>query len=101
MLADRVPANYAAIVMDAPKDELSCMTYSDKFSDNGKLISRGVISYYATLTLPKAKNLENWLEAIDAQIKSHIQEKKIIAIRYRKLKIIGNSKIGLLGKLRK
>lgn len=93
-----MPANVVAVVMDSPKDELSCFAFSGGFIQNGEEISRGVISYYASLTLPMAANVKDWLRLIDEQAKTDVQQKKLTSIRQPKLKIIGDANALLPGK---
>jgi hypothetical protein len=97
-LADRVPANVAAIIMDSPKDELSCLAFSNNFIQNGEKTSRGVISYYSILTLPNAENVTDWLQLIFAQAKSDVEKKVLLPGRQPRLKIIGDTNMILPGK---
>ena len=94
-----MPANVVAIVMDSPKDELSCVAFSDNFMQNGENTSRGVISYYAVLVLPEAGNFKDWLKLISAQAKTDIEQKKLNVIRAPKLKIIGDANTLLPGNI--
>ena len=92
-----MPANVAAIIMDSPKDELSCLAFSDVFMQNGEKTSRGVISYFAALALPQAGNVKDWLKLISTQAKTDVEQKKLSAIREPKLKIIGDVNMLLPG----
>ncbi len=98
-MADRVPANVVAIITDSPKDELSCLAFSGNFIQNGEKTERGVISYYATLTLPNAKNVKDWLQLIAAQAKTDVEKKILQPVREPKLKIIGDADMFLPGKV--
>jgi hypothetical protein len=90
-----VPANVVAIVMDSPKEVLSCKAFSADFMQNGEAVSRGVISFYAALTISKAANVRDWLRLIDEQAEADVQQKKLSPNRQPKLKIIGNASMPL------
>jgi hypothetical protein len=97
LLAGRVPANVVTVIMDAPRDELECRAFSLPFNQNGEKVDRGVISYYAALTLARAASVKDWLALINEKAGIDVQQKKLTLIRQPKLKMIGDANLLLPG----
>ena len=66
-MASRVLANAAAITMRAePGMELACRGKNFNLPSGQHAQPRGVLSYYAALTLPHAATVGDWLNRIHA-----------------------------------
>jgi hypothetical protein len=93
-----VPANAVAVVMKAQEGaELMCRAHNYRFNENGTLINRGVISYYAARTLPKSTTVKDWLGLIDSLSTSDVKEGRLKQMYQPSLKIIGNPATNLPG----
>jgi len=69
-MADRVSANVSAILMRAePGMELSCRGKNFNLPPGQHAQPRGVLSYYAAMTLPQADTVGDWLSQIHAAAK--------------------------------
>lgn len=50
---------------DTPRTRLTCRASNGRFQLAGKPVERGVVSYYAALTLPDAGSLADWAARIN------------------------------------
>jgi hypothetical protein len=84
--------------MKAPEGaELMCRAHNYRFNENGNLVDRGVISYYAAKALPKSTTVKGWLRLIDNLCTSEVKEGHLKQMYQPSLKIIGNPATNLPG----
>jgi hypothetical protein len=94
-----VPANVVALVMKAqPGAELSCRAHNYRFDHNGAKLERGVISYYAAKTLPRATTAESWLELISELSGSDLRRGSLKPSYQPSLQVLGNQEAIVPGK---
>jgi hypothetical protein len=75
------------------EDEMVCQTGSAFFDTPEGKIKRGVISFYATQTLPKATTVESWLRSINEAMTANVKNGRLRSVRL--LQIVGDSKTQL------
>ena len=73
-----MPANVSALVLQArPGQELVCYAYVHRFTVNGAVLERGVLSDYASLALAKAVTTEEWVRETAARAKADVERKRL------------------------
>ena len=93
-----MPANVVALVMRAPLGaELTCRARNYRFEQQGSPQERGVISYYATQSLPQATTVASWLERIEALAQADLQQERLPWFYQPSLQILGQASIRLAG----
>jgi hypothetical protein len=87
-----VPVEFTAIVpKPLPGAELACLALSHEFEDDGAQVERGVISYYATRTLPLASTVASWVQLIDAAAGADLARGRIKPFHQPSLRIRGDA----------
>ena len=93
-----MPVEFTAIVpKPQPGAELACLALSHEFEDDGVQVERGVISYYATRTLPLASTVASWIQLIDAAAGTDLARGRIKLFHQPSLRIIGDAALRLPG----
>lgn len=93
-----MPANAGALLKFAePGAELSCHAHEKEFEENGILVPRGVISYYAGRTLSKAKTLASWQQAIEVISQNDVAGGLITPFFRPVLQVYGDKELPLFG----
>jgi hypothetical protein len=91
LLAGRVPANVAALIMKSKEgEELSCKASNFEAKRDQVEENRGVISYYATQTLPIAKTMGGWLKHIENLISKDYEKGRLSMLKKPDLTVIGD-----------
>jgi hypothetical protein len=86
------------VVKSQPGAELSCRAQNYRFDQNGVKVERGVISYYAAQTLPKATTMESWLQSINESSGSDLRQGRLKPSYKPLLQILGDQTIMAPGK---
>ena len=93
-----MPTEITAIVQKAPPGgELACRALDHQFDDEGVTRERGVISYYATHTLPRAATVTAWVGLIDAAANEDLRNGRITTFHLPSLQIVGDAQAGIPG----
>jgi hypothetical protein len=86
-----VPANVAALLLRAvPGAELSCRAHEMPVAEQGQVIRRGCLSYYATATLASAATLQAWMDQITAWSQADLAQGRITAWYQPQLQLWGD-----------
>jgi hypothetical protein len=88
----------AMIVKSQPGAELSCRAQNYSFDQKGVKVERGVISYYAAQTLPRATTMESWLQLINESSDSDLNQGRLKRTYKPLLQIHGDQTIMAPGK---
>lgn len=87
-----MPTEFTAIVQKAePGAELACRALDHRFEENGVAVERGVISYYATGTLPRASTITAWVAAMDRAAQDDLRRGRITTFHLPSLQIVGDA----------
>jgi hypothetical protein len=86
------------IMKSQPGAELACRAHNYRFDHNGVKLERGVITYYAAQTLPKATTAESWLRLINESSDSDISQGRLKPVYRPLLQILGDQTITAPGK---
>jgi hypothetical protein len=86
------------IMKSQPGAELSCRAHNYRFDHNGVQLERGVVSYYAAQTLPKATTVESWLGLINESSNSDLRQGRLKPVYRPLLQILGDQTIITPGK---
>ncbi|MEZ4727469.1 MAG: hypothetical protein R3E79_10075 [Caldilineaceae bacterium] len=87
-----MPAHTAALVMRAqPGAELTCQGHNYDLPPGTGTQSRGVLSYYATATLPTAQTMGDWLAQIEKQVQQDGAMGTLPAFYRPNLQLLGDS----------
>ena len=87
-----MPTEITAIVQKAePGAELACRALDHRFEDNGVMVERGVISWYATGALPPATTVAAWLGAMDRAAQDDLRRGRITTFHLPSLQVVGDS----------
>jgi hypothetical protein len=86
------------IMKSQPGAELSCRALNYRFDHNGVKLDRGVISYYAAQTLPKATSVESWLRLINESSDTDLRQGLLKPVYRPLLQILGDQTIAAPGK---
>jgi hypothetical protein len=87
-----------ALAMRAePGAELACRAQSYRFPHAGGLRERGVISYYATRSLPPATTLAAWLQRVQADVRADLQSGRLPRVYRPVLQVLGEPAARLPG----
>jgi hypothetical protein len=93
-----VPVEFTAIVPKPPAGaELACLALSHEFEQDGGRVERGVISYYATQTLPLATTVASWVQLIDTAAGADLARGRIKPFHQPSLRIVGDPAMRLPG----
>jgi hypothetical protein len=93
-----VPTEFTAIVQKAePGGDLACRALDHQFEENGATVHRGVISYYATGTLPQASTIASWMSAMDRAAQDDLRRGRITSFHLPSLQIVGDATVGVPG----
>jgi hypothetical protein len=93
-----VPANVTAIVMKAvPGGELACRAHEMDVDVNGLPIRRGIISYYATLTMGEATDTQSWVDLMEQKSGKDLAQHKIRMFHKLMLQICGDPSVEVIG----
>ena len=93
-----MPVEFTAIVpKPQPGGELACLALSHEFDDDGVRVERGVISYYATRTLPLASTVASWVQLMDSAAGADLARGRIKLFHQPSLRIIGDGALRLPG----
>jgi hypothetical protein len=64
-----LPAGAVAIVMYAePGQELTCFAHNHRFQEEGRVVNQGVLSYFASRSLPQSRTMQDWFQATVAAL---------------------------------
>jgi len=86
-----VPTEFVAIVQKAePGGELACRALDHRFEDDGGVVNRGVVSYYATGALPHAGTIAAWMAAMDRAAQDDLRRGRIMSFHLPSLQIVGD-----------
>lgn len=77
--------------------ELACRAHERAFATDGMTLPRGVISYYAGLTLPVAQNLHSWLQQIEQASQRDVTNGTITPFYQPALQVVGDASCALPG----
>ena len=77
--------------------ELSCKAKNHHFKQEGAEVERGVISYYATLTLGQAATVKEWMKLMIEASNEDIREGRLQRVYQPTLQIIGDGATKLPG----
>ena len=87
-----MPTEFTAIVQKAePGAELACRALDHRFEENGVVLERGVISYYATGALPRARTIAAWVAAMDLAAQDDLRRGRITTFHLPSLQIVGDT----------
>lgn len=93
-----MPSEVTAIVLKAePGAELACRALDHRFEDDGAAVERGVISYYATETLPRATTVASWVALIEAAASADVRRGRITPFHQPALQVVGDAALRLPG----
>ena len=87
-----MPVNTSAVVMRTqPGAELVCRGHNYNLPPGDAAQRRGVLSYYATATLPAALSLADWLARIEAHIQQDVEAGHLPVFYRPQLQLLGYS----------
>ena len=93
-----MPAELNGIVMKAePGAEFACRARNHQFEYGGRRVEHGVISYYASRTLPQATSVGAWLQQIDRMASDDLAAGRLPAFLQLSLRILGDPATPLPG----
>lgn len=94
-----IPANGSALLTKAgPGAELACRAHEKQFAEGDAHVPRGVISWYAAMTLPLATDLDSWLRNIDGASRRDVESGDINSFDRPHLEIFGDFRQTLPGR---
>jgi len=89
------------MVMKAePGAELACRAYEMDIDMDGKPICRGIISYYAALTMEKATDMHSWIDLIEQISGEDLAQNTIKLHQKPMLQLCGDAHIKVIGERR-
>lgn len=77
--------------------ELACRAHERAFATDGLVLPRGVISYYAGLTLPTAQDLPSWLQQMEQASQHDVTNGTITPFYQPALQVVGDASCALPG----
>lgn len=77
--------------------EFACRAHEREFTTDGMLLPRGVISYYAGLTLPTAQDLHSWLQQMAQASQRDLNHGIITPFYQPALQVVGDTSCALPG----
>jgi hypothetical protein len=93
-----VPVYTSALLMCAqPGAELACRGHNYNLPLGAQAQPRGVLSYYATATLPKASSLGDWLLRIESMARQDVDAGNLPPFYRPELEIVGDPDTPLPG----
>lgn len=78
--------------------ELACRARNHVFEYGGRQVEHGVISYYASQSLPQATTVGSWLQLIDGNGAADFRAGRLPAFYRLSLRIIGDPATPLPGR---
>jgi hypothetical protein len=87
------------MVMRANAGEgLACRAHEHDFDQGGKMVRRGVVSYYAAATMTRATTLRSWLHLVDEMSQKDLDSGRLTPFYQPILQIGGDGDLPLIGK---
>ena len=83
---------------DTPQTRLTCRASNGRFRIAGRPVERGVISYYAALTLPDAESLADWAARINGAMAADQAAGRLEARRATPVKVTGRPELPAPGR---
>ena len=80
-----------------PGSGLFCQAQNHTFEQQGRLVQRGVVSYYATQTLPTAATAVEWLQAMTTLAASDHRQGLLPPGHLPSLQVLGDATAPLPG----
>ena len=80
-----------------PGYELTCMAHVMKVVVNGLPVHRSIISYYATLTMGEATDMQSWVKRIAQKSSKDLKQHKIHDFHKPALQICGDPSVAVVG----
>jgi hypothetical protein len=77
--------------------ELACRAREKVFDDGGVPVPRGVLSYYAAATLPKAITFGSWLRLIEHASQGDLASGILTPYHQPALQVLGDGRLALIG----
>lgn len=97
-MAGRVPVNVAAITMRSePGMELACRGKNFDLPPDPQAEPRGVLSHYASTTLPHAVTVGDWLDRIHAAARADQEAGHLPPLYGLDLQVFSESQVALSG----
>lgn len=81
----------------APGGELACRARSHRFQQYGREVERGVISYYASETLPRATTVSSWAALMERAASADVARGQLAASHVPALQVAGDGGLRVPG----
>ena len=81
----------------APGSELSCRAHEMDVESYGSTVRRGIISYYATLTMEEASDIQLWVDLMEQKSSEDLARHKITPFQKPNLRVWGAPDTKVIG----
>ncbi len=82
--------NITAVVMEAaPGSELTCRAHEMDVDLKGSAVRQGIISYYATVTMEQASDIQSWVDLVEQKSSEDLAQHKITLFQKPNLQVWG------------
>ena len=84
----------------APGGELACRAHEMDIYVDGSPVRRGIISYYASLTMGEATDMQSWVDLMVQKSSEDLNQHKSRMFHKPMLQICGNPGVEVIGQRR-